>query len=255
MRSVLKLLCAGLFIVLAAAGCGGGSDSPLPSDNTQLNPEDLVPDVTVQVVDHRFRNASLSDENLDPDPIFALISSASASLDIAIPLINRQTVVQAILNEARSGTRVRIVTEKAFYDNPAFKPFYNQLEDPTLNGGNLEIRTDKEGLPRQMHARFLVIDQARVVTGSYNWESDSADRSFGDVISILNTGVAAAFTSQFNQMFVEGNFGVHKRKATQSNFLVGGGNGLIEVYFGPTDQPQDLMEQEIEPEQQACGNG
>jgi phosphatidylserine/phosphatidylglycerophosphate/cardiolipin synthase-like enzyme len=234
-----------LLMALSAAGCGGGGGTTTPSPGTQLHPEDLVPDVTVQVVDHRFRNADWSGDNLDPDPIFSLIASASASLDIAFTSIDRQDVVLALLAEAKSGTRVRIITEKAFYDDPAFKPFYNQLEDASKNGGNIEIRTDKEGLPREMHARFMVIDQARVVTGSYNWESESADRTFGDVVSILNTNVAAAFTNQFNQMFVEGNFGVHKRNDTQHSFLVGGGNGLVEVYFGPTDQPEELIKTEM----------
>jgi cardiolipin hydrolase len=248
MRPIRILLCLLLLLAFAAVGCGGGGTvTPAPggNDDSDLNPEDTVPDVTVQVVDHRFRTGDLSDDNLDPDPIFALIASASASLDVALPLISRQEVVTALLSEAASGTRVRIVTEKAFYEDPAFKPFYDQLEDIARNQGNLSIRTDNDGLPREMHARFLIIDQARVVTGSYNWESESADRTFGDVITILNTNVAAAFTGQFNQMFVEGNFGVHKRNAGQHSFLVGGGNGLLEVYFGPTDQPQDLIETEI----------
>jgi cardiolipin hydrolase len=246
MRAIRILFCLLLLAASAACGGGGGGEPIDPGEPAnQLKPEDTVPDVTVQVVDHRFRNGDLSDDNLDPDPIFALIASASASLDIAIPLINRQEVVTALLSEAASGTRVRIVTEKAYYDDPAFKPFYDQLEDPAQNRGNLTVKTDKEGLPREMHARFLIIDQARVVTGSYNWESESAVRTFGDVISILNTNVAAAFTGQFNQMFVEGNFSVHKRNAGQHSFLVGGGNGLVEVYFGPTDQPQDLIENEI----------
>ena len=45
-----------------------------------------------------------------------------------------------------------------------------------------------------MHARFMVIDHARVITGSYPWESVACEHTFGDVISILNTGIAAAFT-------------------------------------------------------------
>src|SRR5262249_1210565 len=150
-----------------------------------------------------YRNADWSGDNLDLDPIFSLIASASASLDVAFTSINREDVVTALLSEAKSGTRIRIITEKAFYDDPTSKPFYDQLEDPALNGGNITVRTDKEGLPREMHDRFLIIDQARVVTGSYNWESESSDRTFGDVVTILNTNVAAAFTDQFNQMFVE----------------------------------------------------
>ena len=244
-RSYWLLLTAMCVLMLGVASCGGGGGDDTPGPTTQLNPEDLVPDVQVQVVDHRFRTAELSDDNLDPDPIYSLIASANSSIDIAMTRIDRQEVVQALLDEAASGTNIRIVTEQAYYDAPNYKPFYDALEDPAANGGNIQIETDPEGLPRLMNDRFMVIDQARVVTGSYNWESRWADRTFGDVINILNTNVAAAFTSQFNQMFVEGNFGVGKRDDSNHIFLVGGGNGILEVYFGPTDRPRDLLQGEI----------
>jgi hypothetical protein len=244
----LLLLAALLLLGLFMTSCGGGGDEDdltTPPDREDPLPDQLVPEVQVQIVDNLYRIASWSDEVLDRDPIFSIIGSANTSLDIAATRINRQEVVDALLQEARSGTVIRIVTEKGYYDMDSYRPFYAQLEDPTLNGGNIQIRTDNEGFPRMMHARFLVIDHARVVTGSYNWETADAEKTFGDVITILDTGVAQAFTNQFNQMFVEGNFGVHKRNDTQHSFLLGGGNGMLEVYFGPTDQPRELLTEEI----------
>jgi mitochondrial cardiolipin hydrolase len=244
-RSYWLLLTAMFALILGVAACGGGGDNQEVGPPTQLNPEDLVPDVQVQVVDHRYRTATYTDDVLDADPIFSLIASANSSIDLAITRIDRQEVVSALLAEAKGGTNIRIVTEKAYYDAPNYKPFYDELEDPAANGGNIAIVTDLEGLPRMMNDRFMIIDQARVITGSYNWESRWADRTFGDVINILNTNVAAAFTSQFNQMFIEKNFGVNKRDDSNHTFLVGSGNGILEVYFGPTDRPRDLLKGEI----------
>jgi cardiolipin hydrolase len=235
----------GLVFALLIAGCESGGDGETTGPVTTLDPGDLVPEVSVQIVDHQYRNASFSDENLDPDPIFQIIRSATSTLDIAVSSLDRQAVVQALLDEAATGTQIRIVTEKAFYDDQNYKAFYNQLEDITRNSGNISIRTDNEGFPRVMHSRFLVIDRARVVTGSYTWESADFDHTFGDVISLLDTGIAAAFTNQFNQMFNEGNFGVNKRDDTPHSFLVGGGRGMVEVYFGPTDKLREQLVQEV----------
>ncbi len=241
-----QLILAALCMVTMMMGCGGGGDDvTTPGDRDTLLPEQLVPEIQVQIVDHQYRVPGLSDENLDPDPIRSIIASATSSLDIAVTRINRQEVVDALLTEAQSGTQIRIVTEKAYYDADNYAPFYAQLEDQTKNGGNIDIRTDEDGLPRLMHSRFMIIDNARVVTGSYNWETVNCEKTYGDVITILNTAVAAAFANQFNQMFVEGNFGVHKRNDTQHSFLVGAGNGLLEVYFGPGDQPRELLLSEV----------
>lgn len=235
------LLLAALLMILGLASCGGGGGDTTPGPPSVLHNEDFVPELQVQVVDHRYRIAGQTDDVLDSDPIFTIIASATSSLDVAVPRINRLQLVNTLVNEARSGTRVRILSEKAYYDDAAYKPYYNLLEAEP----NIEVRTDLEGLPRVMHSRFLVIDQARVVTGSYTWESTESENTFGDVISIFNTGVAAAFTNQFNQMFVEQHFGVDKRDDTQHSFLLGGGYGMLDVYFGPTDQPRDLVETEI----------
>ncbi|MBN2083473.1 hypothetical protein JW859_14855 [bacterium] len=242
----LLLWAAALSLALFLTGCGGGGDDELTTtgrDNPL--PEQLVPEIQVQVVDHLYRVNGLTDDVLDNDPIFSIISSATSSLDIAVTRINRQEVVEALLNEANSGTQIRIVTERAYYEDPSYTPFYSQLEDITRNSGNIDIQTDDDDLPRVMHSRFLIIDNARVVTGSYNWETVNCEKTFGDVITILNTSVAAAFANQFNQMFVEGNFGVNKRNDTQHDFRVGAGNGHLEVYFGPTDQPRELILDEI----------
>jgi len=235
---------AALSLALLCLGCGGGGGTT-SGPRTVIHNEDLVPEVQVQVVDHKYRISGNTYDVLDSEPIFQLIASATSSLDVAVARIDRQEVVTALLSEAKSGTRVRILTEKAYFDDPTYKPFYDQLMDVTKNGGNIEIRTDLDGLPRVMHDRFMIIDQARVVTGSYNWETAAAENTFGDVISILNTAVAGAFTNQFNQMFVERNFGVAKRDDSQHSFLVGGGYGLLEVYFGPTNSPRDMIETEI----------
>jgi len=228
-------------------GCSGGSGDPTPtSGDTNLNPEQLAPEVQVQVVDMRFRTTANTDEVLSSDPVPGIIASARTSLDVAMPRINRQEIVNQLLSAAARGVQVRIVTEKGYFDDNAYKPFYNQLIDPTKNGGNLAIVTDKEGLPRQMHSRFIIVDQSRVVTGSYTWESSDFNRTIGDVVSILNTAVAQAFLAQFNQMFSEGHFGTDKVDNIQHVFSIGGGSGLLEVYFGPTDSVRSHIEDEVD---------
>lgn len=239
------LLAAMLVLPMVLTGCGGGG-STTTGTPTALKPEDRVPEVQVREVDHRYRIAGWTQEVLDKDPVFDLLASAQSSLDIAAPKIDRQAFVEAVVAAAGRlpAGSVRVLTEKAYYDDNAFKPFYSQMET-----AGIAVHTDLDGLPRVMHDRFIVVDGTWVVTGSYNWEAREADYTFGDVITILNTDVAAAFENQFEQMYIEKLFGVSKRNDVNHSFIMGYQNGqtygMMEVYFGPTDQPRDLMEQEI----------
>ncbi|MDQ3023209.1 MAG: phospholipase D-like domain-containing protein [bacterium] len=243
----LPVLAALLFVILVI-GCSngdGGVDPPPPGGNG-LNPEQLAPEVQVQIVDMRYRTPTNTDEPLNSDPIPGIIASARSSLDIAMPRINRQEIVNQLLSAASRGVQVRIVTEKGYFDDNEYTPFYAQLQDPARNGGNLQIRTDLEGLPRQMHSRFIIVDNSRVVTGSYTWESADFNRTIGDVVSILSTAVAQAFLSQFNQMFSEAHFGNQKVDNIQHTFALGGGQAILEVYFGPVDSLRSHIQDEIE---------
>jgi len=250
------LMIAALLALFTLAGCGGGDgdetvappeeQSDTPSGGT--NPAkvyDLFPGVTAYFVDQTYRTSGFTDDPKAWDPVYDLISQARSSLDIAVMRINRQAFVDALLDKSAT-CHIRIVTEKAYYDDPLYRPFYQQLLNPLRNNGNIEIHTDLDGEPRLMHSRFIIIDRAKVALGSYNWGVEGSERTTGDVLVINDSRIAEAFTNQFNQMFAEGQFGVHKRDATQHAFGIAGGAGQIEVYFGPTDELYDILATEMD---------
>lgn len=243
---------AALVLVVSACGGGGDSSSSSTQGGSSSTPQgashvDLAPEVEVHFVDPTYRNGTLSDDNLAYDPIFDFIAQAQSSLDIAVMRINRQSFVDALLAKSAQ-VHIRIVTEKAYYDgsaDPTCLPFYAELANTAANNNNIEIVTDKDGEPREMHERYIVADGARVLTGSYDFSAGDVGGSMGDVVILKNTAIAQTFEDDFNQMFVEGNFGVFKRNEVQHTFVVGAGAGAVEVYFGPNDKPRDLLQQGI----------
>ncbi len=243
----LVLLIGGVFFVFVLASCGGGdSTTTTPSDGQEPgsnpHPWGIYSGVSVDFVDRTFRvSGGGTDDPKDTDPIFLHLASATQSLDIAVPKIDRQEVVDVILSTA-DRVHVRVLTEKAFAEDPHYRPYLEQLR---LHP-NIEVRTDQDGEPRIMHARFLIIDGARVVTGSYNWSEEASERTIGDLLVINDSRIASTFTNQFNQMFVEGKFGTAKRDATPHSFPVFGNLGVIDVYFGPTNKFDQILQGEIE---------
>ncbi len=240
-----------LLIAALAYGCGGGDDGTTPGPTSPdaqgtnvAKIYQVLPGITVYGVDHTYRTQDFTDDAKEWDPVFDLISQAQTSLDIAVMRINRQAFVDALLDRSATA-HIRIVTEKAYYEDPLYRPFYQQLLNPLRNNGNIEIVTDKEGTPRLMHSRFMIIDHAKVAVGSYNFSVEGSERTMGDVVVINDARIADAFEDQFEQMFVEGKFGAHKRDSIQHIYSVGGGTAQVEVYFGPTDVPRNIVVAEI----------
>jgi len=248
-----------LLVAALAYGCGGDDDGTTPGpaspDNQGTNVAkvyQVLPGITVYGVDHTYRTHDFTDDSKDWDPVFDLISQAQTSLDIAVMRINRQAFVDALLDRSVT-THIRIITEKAYYEDPLYRPFYQQLLNPLRNNGNIEILTDNDGSPRLMHSRFMIIDHAKVALGSYNFSVEGSERTMGDMVVINDVRIAEAFEDQFTQMFVEGKFGANKRDSIQHAYSVGGGVAQVEVYFGPTDNPRDILITEIEASQYAIG--
>jgi len=241
-------LAALLLCLFGAAGCGGGDDDELGS-GSELNPKDTVPEIEVYAVDFRYRTTfhnnpwGYSQLPYNSDPALPLLRTASSSLDLAIPRLSRQELVDALLQLAQAGVAVRIVTELDSYQDAAQKAFFDQLEaGPTTN---IQIRTDTDALPRQMGCRFFIIDKLQVVCSSFPFESSEYDQSMGDVILIRDPDVAqSAFSVVFDDMF-NGRFGREKYPAIQHNFMLGQGDAALEVYFLPNDDFTTLMTREL----------
>jgi len=248
------ILVLGLGFIALLGACGGGDNGTTPTNEgppsgSSAHPWGVYSGVSVDFIDRTYRVSNGPTEDpKDIDPIFYHLASARSSLDMAFSRIDRQEVVDAILSAANS-VHVRILTEKAFAEDAHYRPFIDQLRAHP----NIEVRTDLDGTPRLMHERFIIIDNARVVTGSYNWSEEGSERTMGDMLVINDSRVANAFLNEFNQMFVEGRFGAEKSDVIQHSFQVGSGLGIVEVYFGPTNPIDQILEQEIEQSNHVAG--
>lgn len=65
--------------------------------------------------------------------------------------------------------------------------FQAQASDPFFHGGHL-------------HHKTLVVDQAKVFTGSYNWSASARDRNLESFFSFQNVAVAALFLDEFDRI-------------------------------------------------------
>ncbi len=157
------------------------------------------------------------------EAIVEAIDAARQSIDIAIYNFNLDNVAQALLRAKSRGVRVRIAMESDALDG--------RVPQALLEQGIPIVGDQREGL---MHDKFMVIDGYAVWTGSLNFTETGTYNDYNQIVEVNNTKLAQDYTSEFEEMFVDGQFGPNGTANTPyPNVTVDGYR--VQVYFSPDD--------------------
>ena len=168
-----------------------------------------------------------STNGVDPildDALVALINGAQTTVDIAIYELERQNVVTALVAAKARGVNVRMVGDQ---DN-AGETGYTQVAAAAIPMHN------RPPGPEFMHNKFIVVDGKYVWTGSTNLSEGGILRNNNNALIVESPTLAAAYTAEFNEMYVGARFGGAKNDVLASNSTTVNG-ALIEYYMGPKE--------------------
>jgi phospholipase D3/4 len=140
-----------------------------------------------------------------------MISNAKNSIDLGTFYIDNkkgkamEPVINAILNAANKGVKVRIILDSSFHS------LYPHEADDFEGVKNIEVRylPINNSLGGIMHAKYIIVDSENIYVGSANssWVELSQIHNIG--IRILNKNIAATILRVFNldwQFCKTGNF-------------------------------------------------
>ncbi len=221
------------FFILSLTGCGPSpeaEDIPGQSDNcihTYFND----PLAGLPKMDHLKTQANGLKERL-----IKYINSASESLDIAIYSISDEDLVEALINSANRGVGVRILTEDDYFNR--FENIYQKLK----RQANIQVLTDPK--ENSMHNKYMIIDKKAVWTGSLNWTKNGIYYNANSSVLIKNIAIADAYLKDFEQMYEQGKFGLAKEDKSGEKYEVG--KVRVEVYFSPSDLPEEVLINKIQ---------
>jgi phosphatidylserine/phosphatidylglycerophosphate/cardiolipin synthase-like enzyme len=210
-----------LLLVLVISACSQAQDQPIIL-NTELGAIPTTTWYTVYFTDPASRMADTYRGGPD-EQLASAIDGARLSVDMAIYDLNLWSIRDALIRVQRRGVMVRMVTES---DN------LDQQEVQELKQAGIEVLGDRrEGL---MHDKFVVIDRLEVWTGSMNFTTGGGYLDNNNLLQIHSTKLAEDYTCEFEQMFVEDQFGTDKISQTPDPKVTINGS-LVEVYFSPED--------------------
>lgn len=176
----------------------------------------------------------------------AAISRAKRTIDIAAFEFDNTTLGNAILKAHADGVRVRIVTDNQFGAckfkiNPDTKsaPQLQAALDECLResvilqfieAGIPVVDDNRSGL---MHNKFMILDGAVVWMGSMNYTFTGSYKNYENVLALRSPEAVAAYQGEFDEMFIDGQFGRRSPKDNSVSFEQQGAK--IQILFASED--------------------
>jgi phosphatidylserine/phosphatidylglycerophosphate/cardiolipin synthase-like enzyme len=162
------------------------------------------------------------------EPLTAFINTAQKSVDMAIYQLDLPNVTQALIDAKNRGAVVRVVTDIDILNDDKENPSFKQLKKvgiPVVGGNSSGI----------MHNKFVVVDEAAVWTGSWNFTTNDTYRYNNNGILIQSSELAQNYTVTFEKMFKDGDF-AGKRKPGGTTPVLNINGIIVENYFAPEDK-------------------
>lgn len=120
------------------------------------------------------------------------IQEANREILVAVYIISRPRVVDALVNAAGRGVKIRLKYDAG---ESSFKQMRSALRKLRSRGVECSgIRLRGSAL---MHHKFVVIDRLRVLTGSFNFTYTAARKNYENLVLIESPILAQKFAEEF----------------------------------------------------------
>lgn len=159
-------------------------------------------------------------------PLAQALAGVARTLDIAAFEFNNPVITAAVLDAARRGVAVRIVTDS--------EHGYEDADSTLKQIEAVGVRIVQDNRAAFMHDKFMILDGLTVVTGSWNFTVNDTYRNNNNAVFLRSPRAAAVYQAEFNEMYLLGRFGPSASLPTSDNRLNIDGVPL-EIYFSPDD--------------------
>ena len=157
------------------------------------------------------------------DVIEDQLESAKKSIDLALFVFSAQQLTNKLAERISAGVKLRLLADPGF----ASRSFSEVLDllglaipdhFCKLEAGNQPLTKPLKGIgtPRlargdKLHHKFAVIDNKKVITGSFNWSPAAAHTNDETLLVIESPQVAAHFTQEMDRMWRGAELGITTR--------------------------------------------
>jgi phosphatidylserine/phosphatidylglycerophosphate/cardiolipin synthase-like enzyme len=125
-----------------------------------------------------------------------LMRECTLSLDAALYRLNNLRLVETLAEQGEKGARIRLILDRGRYES-----------DPVTRGGLAKYRLPfrllhgRLGTRSKMHHKFAILDDRIVLTGSYNWTTESEQENYENVIVLREPIQVQQYREEFEALW------------------------------------------------------
>ena len=124
--------------------------------------------------------------------IIDLMQSADQYLDICVFTISDNRISEEILKAHNRGIEIRIIS-----DNEKMNDDGSDIKFLASAGINIKI----DHSPNHMHHKYMIVDEIKVLTGSYNWTKSAAVYNQENIVITDSDEIVSGFIDNFSQLW------------------------------------------------------
>ena len=126
------------------------------------------------------------------DEILNLLDSAKSTIDICVFTISDDRISKKIVNCMEKGINVKIITDNDKQHDKGSD--VNWLFDK-----GVKVKMDMS--KNHMHHKFAIIDNKKILTGSYNWTRSAAKYNHENFLITDNKKTVREFKTEFDKLW------------------------------------------------------
>jgi len=123
------------------------------------------------------------------------IQKANREILVAVYLISRPRVVNALVNAAGRGVKIHLKYDAGESSFKRMRSALRKLRSKGVMCSGIRLRGGA-----LMHHKFVVIDGLRVLTGSFNFTYTAARKNYENLVLIESPMLARVFTEEFESI-------------------------------------------------------
>lgn len=124
------------------------------------------------------------------------LNAAKESISTAIYSLTHFRITRAFTDASARGVKISIKYDSKQSDWPGMQEALKTLKAAGINCVPVKMKEENAG----MHHKFTIIDNSRVLTGSFNYSAAGATINYENLVLISSKPIAEAFQKEFDSI-------------------------------------------------------